>query len=59
MTMERQFRTRYTIDSKGRIRAYHDYDAWEHLRRNDERQVRVRDLPRNFTVYEELNDYDV
>lgn len=59
MTKERQFRTRYTIDSKGRIRAYHDYDAWEHLRRSDERHVRVKDLPRGFEIYEELNDYDV
>lgn len=59
MTEERQFRTRYTIDGEGRIRAYYGYDAWEHLRRSDERQVRVRDLPRNFAVYEELSDYDV
>lgn len=58
-TEERQFRTRCTIDSQGRVRAYYDYDAWEHLRRSDERQVRVKDLPRNFTIYENLDDFDV
>lgn len=58
-TEERQFRTRYTIDSQGRVRAYYGREAWELLRKSDERQVRVKDLPRGFEVYEELNDYDV
>ena len=55
---DRQFRTRYTIDSQGRVRVYHGRDAWDYLRRRDERQVRVRDLPKGYKVHEELNDHD-
>ena len=55
---DRPFRTRYTIDSQGRVRVYHGRDAWDYLRRSDERQVRVRDLPKGYRVHEELSDYD-
>lgn len=58
MADEPRFRTRYTIDSKGRIRVYHGRDAWNYLRKSDERQVKVRDLPKGYKIYEELDDYD-
>lgn len=56
---EHSFRTRYTIDSKGRVRKYGGRDAWNLLRKTDERQVRLKDLPKGFTIYETWDDFDV
>lgn len=58
MTKEPKFRTRHTIDSQGRVRVYRGHDAWKYLRKSDERQVRVRDLPKGYKIHEELDDYD-
>lgn len=49
----------YTIDEQGRIREYWGADAWSILRDPGEQRIFKKDLPKNFEVFKELDDYDV
>ncbi len=44
----------YTIDPEGRIREYHDVDAWLIMKRPEEQRTFIKDLPKNYEdlIYE-------
>ena len=52
-------RTRYTVDTDGNYRAYHDSEAWEFLRREGETRILKKDLPKDCRFVAEYDRYDV
>lgn len=49
----------YTIDEEGRIREYQGIDAWVFFKKQSERRIFNKDLPRGFAVHERFADIDV
>ena len=49
----------YGIDSKGRIRRYQNKVTFEFFKKINERRIWKKDLPKDYEIYQEYDEYDI